>query len=80
MAKYSMLSTIDNPYSPDTEFDEWFKFDSLKGYNCCGYIARIAKTSDSLPENVNQAEVERAIDWIVANDPTKMYVKLVFDE
>ena len=42
-----MLTTIDNPYSPFTQFDEWLEFDTLKGYNTCGYLARVAKTSSS---------------------------------
>ena len=41
-----MLTTTDNPYNPFKNFDEWFMYDTEKGYNSCGYLARIAKLSD----------------------------------
>ena len=73
----AMLSTIDNPYDPFTDFDNWYKFDTLKGYNSCSYLSRISKTSDSLPESSNQAEIERAIDEIVEINVNGMYCKVV---
>ena len=62
-----MLTTIDNPFNPFTQWDEWFQFDTLKGYNTCGLLARIAKTSDELSESENEKEVDRAIDSILNN-------------
>lgn len=70
------LSTIDNPYNPFTQFGEWFVFDVTHGYNSCGYLARIAHTSDALSEEENEEEVERAIDEIVAIDPFGIYRKV----
>ena len=70
------LSTIDNPYNPFTQFGEWFVFDVTNGYNSCGYLARIAHTSDALSEEENEEEVERAIDEIVAIDPFGIYRKV----
>lgn len=70
------LSTIDNPYNPFTQFGEWFVFDVVNGYNSCGYLARIAHTSDALSEEENEEEVERAIDEIVAIDPFGIYRKV----
>lgn len=72
----AMLSTIDNPYSPFTQFDAWYNFDVLHGYNCCSYVDRIAKTSDELPENLAQIEIERAIDEIVELNINGMYCKV----
>ena len=37
-----MLTTIDNPYDPFTQWDDWYKFDMVKGYDTCGYLARLA--------------------------------------
>lgn len=60
------ITTIDNPFNPINEFDEWFNFDSIqKGYNTCQYLARIMKDSDQLSENEQKDEIERAIDEIV---------------
>lgn len=73
----SMLSTIDNPYNPFTEFDKWYNYDTIKGYNCCSYLSKIARTADSLPESFNQAEIERAIDEIVEININGMYCKVM---
>ena len=72
-----MLSTIDNPYDPFDEFDKWYNFDVVKGYNSCSYLSKIAKTADELPESFNQAEIERAIDEIVEININGMYCKIV---
>lgn len=63
------LTTYDNPYDPFKEFDKWFLFDIVGGYNSCGYLARIARTSEQLTEAENLNEIERAIDEIVLLNP-----------
>ena len=78
MAK-CMLTTIDNPYNPFDEFDQWFMFDNAHGYGSCQYLARIARTSDSLSEKENDEEVERAIDEIIRLDPFNIYMKYKVD-
>lgn len=70
------LTTFDNPFSPFSQFDEWFLFDVGKGYNSCAYLARIARTSSQLTDEENNAEIERAIDEIVAYDPLNIYRKV----
>jgi hypothetical protein len=72
-----MLTTSDNPYDPFEQFDEWFAFDTQKGYNTCAYLARIAKTSNELPDNMNDEETERAIDEICFFNVTGNYKKVV---
>ena len=71
-----MLSTIDNPYDPFDDFNNWFMFDVQHGYNSCAYLARIARTSDQLTEKENFEEIERAIDEIIELDFMGIYVKL----
>lgn len=76
MSTDHMLSTVDNPYNPFSDFDNWYKYDVMHGYNCCAYLDRIAKTSEALPENLNQLEIERAIDEIVKININGLYCKV----
>lgn len=71
-----MLTTIDNPYDPFTNFEAWYHFDEGKGYHSCAYLARIARTSDQLSPVENDDEVERAIDDIVKYNPLGIYKKV----
>lgn len=71
-----MITTIDNPYNPFSDFMSWFRYDVEKGYNTCAYLGRIARTSDELTEYENDLEVERAIDEIIENDFMNVYVKV----
>lgn len=76
MANAYALTTFDNPYDPFENFDEWYRFDMDKGYCSCSYLARIARTSDSLSEAENNSEVERAIDEIIKYDFMNIYKKV----
>ena len=71
-----MLTTFDNPYDPFEQFDSWFLFDVEKGYNSCAYLARISKTSDSMSEEENRIETERAINEIIKYDFMNIYKKV----
>lgn len=70
------LSTVDNPYNPLSDFSKWFLFDVEKGYNSCAYLDRIARTSDTMTDEENAEEIERAIDEIIKYDPLNRYVKV----
>lgn len=70
------LTTFDNPYDPFTQFTDWFLFDEEKGYHTCGYLGRIARTSDAFSDEENNREVERAIDEIIRYDFLNVYRKV----
>ena len=76
MIMESRITTIDNPYDPFDDFNSWFMFDIEKGYNSCGYLGRIAKTSEQLSDEENNFEVERAIDEIIKYDFRNIYKKI----
>ena len=59
------LTTVDNPFNPITQFDEWKSFDFEHDYNTCELLARFAKTSPEFTEKEYQTEVEEAIDEII---------------
>lgn len=70
------ITTFDNPYDPFKQFTQWFLFDVEKGYKTCGYLARIARTSEQFSEEENNLEVERAIDEIIKYDFRNIYKKV----
>ena len=71
-----MLTTVDNPFDPFTQFDSWYQFDVEKGYNTCAYLARIAITSDELSEEDNAEAIDRAMNEIIAYDFLNIYKKV----
>jgi hypothetical protein len=71
-----MLTTVDNPYDPFEQFDQWYMYDMDKGHSSCCYLDRIAKTSDQLSEEENDKEIERAIDEIIKFDFQNIYKKV----
>lgn len=77
MAEECMLSTLDNPFSPFTQWQDWFLFDTMHGYNSCGYLARIAVVSSDLSDEEYSRAVEDAIDEIVEYDPFGIYRKVI---
>ena len=70
------LTTLDNPYSPYDQFEKWYQYDTDHGYNSSGLLMRLAETSSQFTDNENAYEIEKAIDKIVAADPTNNYTKL----
>ena len=77
--KEFMLTTEDNPFNPFTDFDNWYAFDVSNGYNTCGYLARIAKSSDELSDLEERIEINNAIDEILSFNLTGNYIKVTVD-
>lgn len=68
-----MLTTVDNPYNPFDDFDKWLNYDILKGYNCCGIVARIAPGVDMIDEDFDDDFRIQAIMRFVSEDPLHIY-------
>lgn len=78
-----MLTTVDNPYNPFTQFEEWYAYDTNMGYNTSAYLARIAKTSEYLTDAENDQAVDDAIGEILYLDVLGIYQRVTrenFDE
>ena len=56
-----MLTTIDNPYNPFTEFNEWFAFDVEQGYTSCGLLARFTISSIELSEQDQEIDLNQGL-------------------
>lgn len=72
----SMLTTVDNPFDPRTNWTEWYQWDVAQGYNTSAYLARIALIAEDFPEFVQDLQVEQAIDEIIAMHDGELYKKL----
>lgn len=71
-----MLTTIDNPYNPITHWDEWLAYDLSHGYNTCGYLSRIASTTDEMSDADQTEAIISAIDEICRLNINGMYKKV----
>ena len=71
-----MLSTIDNPYNPFTDYDLWLAYDIRKGYDTQGYLARMTVTSPNLSETDQDLAIIHAIDEIVRENISGIYIKV----
>ena len=71
-----MLTTVDNPYNPFESFDDWFAYDTLKGYNTLAFLGRVVRDSDELSEAQQSLAYEQAIDEIVSENVLGLYRKV----
>lgn len=71
-----MLTTVDNPFDPFTEFDAWYLWDTTHGYHTSDYLARIVKSSDEMSEADQDLALEQAIDEIVKENILGVYRKV----
>lgn len=71
-----MLTTVDNPFDPFTEFDEWLAWDANAGYHTPAMIGRIAQVSSELSEPDQALAIQQAIDEIVKENVSGMWRKV----
>ena len=71
-----MLTTIDNPFNPFQQWEDWKRYDEDHGYYTCQYLARIAKTSDDLSDSDNDRAVANAIEEILELNILGIYKKV----
>lgn len=71
-----MLTTVDNPFDPFTQWDEWFVWDHNAGYNTPGLLARVAFTSTDLAEADQHLAIQQAIDDVVRENVLGVHRKV----
>jgi len=74
MSDGSMITTVDNPYDPHTQFDEWNEWDKSAGYNTLSYLGRVVRTSHELSEADQDQAYDDAADEIIRLNG-ELYVK-----
>jgi hypothetical protein len=69
-----MLTTLDNPFNPFIQWEQWFAFDVRQGYNTCAYLARIVLSSRELSEIEEALAINLAIHEILKLNVLGIYV------
>jgi hypothetical protein len=71
-----MLTTVDNPFDPFTQFNEWYAYDIKMGYHTAAFLARVAQVSPELSDPDNALAIQNAIDEIVQENVSGMWRKV----
>lgn len=75
-----ILTTVDNPYSPIKEWDEWYRFDQEKEYNTCELLDRTeTMLKEEFPELTDYEIHMKAIDSICRLNISGVHVKKNID-
>lgn len=77
MQRQIRITTIDNPFDPFNDSNDWLMFDIEKGYNTNSKVARLANLTNDMTEKEELEEIERAIDRLIEIDPLDIYKKVV---
>ena len=72
----AMLTTIDNPYDPFTQYDDWYAYDMRMKYYTPSFLARIVVMSNDISEADQSLVIEHAIDEIVKENVNGLYKKV----
>ena len=72
----SMLTTIDNPFDPFIQWEEWLAFDTRAGYNTPAFLARVTLSSTEMTDEEQELAIEEAIDEIVHYNVLGLYRKV----
>lgn len=71
-----MITTIDNPYNPFEDFENWYLYDIEKGYFTCESLARLINEDKLFTDKQKDEETNRAIDRLIQIDPLAIYKKV----
>lgn len=73
--KHYLITTIDNPYSPFDEFDDWWRYDRIHNYGTIEKLSRLSPNSDLFTDEENADETDKAVDRLMAIDILGIYKK-----
>lgn len=71
-----MLTTVDNPFDPFTQFKEWYAFDMSHGYHTPSLLARVVKYSNDLSPADQAAIIQQGIDEVARENVSGMHKKV----
>lgn len=76
--KQYRLSTVDNPFDPLNDPVGWTLYDAQLGYYSANYLARRLLSSDQFTDEEEDEANEQAIDDIINDDITGLYLKVEY--
>lgn len=71
-----MITTVDNPHDPRTDYPAWNAWDISHGYHTSAFLARVLNGTDDFPTEYEDRLAELAIDEIIALHSGGIYKKL----
>jgi hypothetical protein len=72
-----LITTIDNPYNPFTQPDEWYNFDVTYGYFTYQNLVKLVDFDEDMTEEEENKAYETAMDKLLKIHP--MYIKVKSD-
>lgn len=75
-----MITTVDNPFDPRSDFGAWDEWDRAHGYNTSAYLDRVAMLPDEVPDVVIDKMRDDAIQEIIDIHGGGLYEKLLIVE
>ena len=77
MAIEIMLTTVDNPHDPFTDYDNWYQWDERAGYHTTSFLARIIQTSNEISDADQDLAIDQAIEEIVKENVSGVHTKVM---
>ena len=81
MARRCYATTMDNPWNPFTQYDQWKEFDIDEyKYHTNQWLAIFSKHAKNLQEDEQNDAIEDAVDTFLVVNPYGLHYKLYEDE
>lgn len=72
----SVVTTIDNPWNPFTQFKNWLSWDNHNGWQTTQWLAALSFTSSQLSDEQYDKDITDAQDKLVDLNPYGVHVKV----
>ena len=72
-----VLTTIDNPFNPKTDYAKWQTWDTDNGYNTEQFVARLISMEEGFDVDDEVTLIEltnKVVNEVLEHDMTQMYI------
>lgn len=76
-SRETWVTTLDNPFDPFDDYENWKRFDEDYGYHTESLICRYLEASPEFGEDIYNKAVEDAVDKVVHYNFTGNYRKVI---